>query len=148
VEIAVININRLLDDSERGQKLGQGIKVAVDHWRARLAELEAKIEKARQLLAKISEGSSAIARFNLQRDAQAAELELRHAQEMSHFEIESKREQGRITVLAELEPVIKQVVAEKNLLLVLMVPSREVAYAAASVDLTNELIARYDKIAR
>jgi Skp family chaperone for outer membrane proteins len=114
MEIAVININRLLDESKRGQKLSQEIKAVIDRWRTRIAGLEAKLEKARQHLAETPVGLRADARLNLQRDLQAAELELHHAQEISHFEIESKREHGRTIVLAELEPLINQVVAEKK----------------------------------
>jgi outer membrane protein len=148
MNVGIINLNRLLDESKRGRALGQRLKTTIEKNQAQLTEAESTLEKARQALAKAPPSMPPDPLFKLQRDLRMAELEVRHLQESGRFDIESQREHARNTVLRELDELVRTLAKEKSVSLVLTVPSREVAFAATEIDLTDELLARYDKAAK
>ncbi len=148
MQVAIVNLNRLLDESKRGRALSQRLKAVLDGYNAALLEISNRIEKARQGLAKAPPNLPAESLHKLQRDLRVAELEQRHTDELRRVDIETQREQARNAVLRELDPVLSQLAAERGVSLVLAVPSREVAFAAPQIDLTEELLKRYDAAAR
>jgi outer membrane protein len=144
MSIGIVNLNRLLDESKRGRALSQRLKAVLDGYNSELMEISNRIEKARAGLAKAPPNMPAESLHKMQRDLRVAETEQRHRDEMRRLDVETQREQARAVVLRELDPLLAQLAAERNLTLVLAVPSREVAFAAPSIDLTEELLKRYD----
>lgn len=144
MKIGIVNVARLLDESKRGKAQGLLLKSAIDKWQAQLLELAGKLERARQALGTVTAATPPDVLFKLQHDARLAELDLQRAQEVSRLEIEGQREQARAAILRELDVHMTALAKEKGLSLVHSVPSREIVFAAADVDLTAELLARYD----
>jgi outer membrane protein len=148
MSVGVINLNRILDESKRGRTLSERLRAFAEKSQSDITALEAKLQKARQDLAKAPPQIAPESLFKLQRDVRATELELRQAHERSRFEVEAQREQARSTVLREASPLLSELANERGLTLVLTIPTEQVAFAAPAIDLTAELLGRFDKAFR
>lgn len=142
--VAVIHIGRLLDESKRGKVLSETLRSQADKWQTQIGGLQQKITEGRAKLEKLGDDAPAEARFKLARETRMQELELNHLQQKARVDLESRRDAARTRVLQELQPLLTALAEERKLAMVLAVPSREVAYAAPAIDLTDELLGRYD----
>jgi Skp family chaperone for outer membrane proteins len=144
--VGVINMIKLLDESKRGLALIQQLQGAAEKWQAKARVIEKKPVNVRENLQKTSSTPNVEPEvlFRMQREQQMYELELKQLEERSRADLESSREHFRAQVLMELSKHIEKVAKEKGLKLVLTVPSNEVAYFAPTLDITDELMRRFD----
>jgi outer membrane protein len=142
--VAVVHIGRLLDESKRGKVLTGTLRAAAEKWQKEIAEAERQFNELRAKAEQLPNDTAVDARFKIDRDLKLHEMDLRHLQQKARLDIESRRDQARTRVLQEAEPILTKLAEEHRLSLVLSVPSREVAYAAPAIDLTAELLTRFD----
>ena len=143
--IGVVDVRRLLDDSKHGKILAQGGKSLAEKWQKELNSAAANLS-AMQQHAQSQPAKTPADQQRMQLDLRIAELELRHAQELSRAEVEGYRERARHALLQAVNPVLADLAKEKNLAAVFNIPSNELAYADTRLDITSDLIARADKL--
>jgi outer membrane protein len=142
--IAVVQVGRLLDESRKGKVLSETLRTAADKWQKELDALQTKLREQREKLEGTGAQAGLEARYKIEREMRLTELDLTHLQSKARLDLESRRDQARARVLQELDPLLVALAAEKKFELVLTVPSQLVAFAAKDLDVTDELLRRYD----
>ena len=146
-KIGIIHIQNAIISTKDGQKAAAELQAKFDPKRK---ELEAKQSEIAQLQQQLSKGSNTMAeaqRINLTREIDQKTKALNRATEDA--ELEFQQEQGRI--LNELGSKMLQVIdkyAKDNgysLILDVSSPQTPVLFAANGIDVTQDIIALYDK---
>lgn len=141
--VAVVNVARLLDESKKGKVLAATLRTAAEKWQKELADLEKQFSDGQAKLEQLAAGNSE-ARAKLEREVRLLELDIRHLQAKAQLDIDSRREQAKNKVLADIEPIMKAMAQEYSLDLILSVPSQQVAYSSAAIDITDKLLEKVD----
>lgn len=144
MDIGVVDITRLLDESKRGREASAKLRGIVDKWQAQIQEIDGKLRSAQERLQKAGANATLETVFKNQRDMRIFDIELRSLQERQRLDVEANREHMRNQLLADARPVLEKLAQERGLSLVLTTNRGDVAYAADNVDITTELIAALD----
>lgn len=145
-KIGVIDIDRLLAESEIGKKAQAELKAMRDQ---REAQVKAKLKEAQDLRAKLSDpGRSAANQNELESKLRNEEKNLRRLEEDATRDLQKKRE----ALLAELDrkamPLINQVGKEQKFVLIFRKFQSGLIYADEAVDITPVVIERLDQEAK
>jgi Skp family chaperone for outer membrane proteins len=144
MELAVVNITRLLDQSKRGQGLSDELRAVAEGWQAKITEVEVKLKKAQERLNHQGPSASVEQLFSLQREVRMAELEASGLQQRQRADVEAHRDFFRTQVMNEVRPLLSIIAKEKKLDLVLAMTDDAPAFVAPSIDVTALVIERLD----
>lgn len=145
-KIGIIDIDRLLAESEFGKKAQVELKAMRDQ---REAQVKAKAKEAQDLRAKLSDpGRSAASQDELETKLRNEERNLRRLEEDAGRELAKKREE----LLADLDrkamPLINQVGKEQKFSLIFRKFQSGLIYADETVDITALVIERLNQEAK
>lgn len=143
-KIAIIDVQAITFQSKAGQKSIEELKVLEQ---SALKKLEAKRAEVKKLAdsinnQKASLSPSALQDKNLELNKQSVELERLEKDLQTEFQTaQAKKWDG---ILKEVEPVINDYAKEKGYDLVFIVQPGILAYANPAVDITKDIISRFD----
>ena len=144
MNIAVINITRILDESKRGRSLSERLKSKIEQWQAEITKVNESLTKIRSNFEKSPTTAPVDAVFKLRKDARLQEMELNNLQEKMRFEIESTREHFQMIMIEQIKPIVKKICVQKEIDATFTHPSPTLIYHNAKQDITKEVITKLD----
>ena len=141
-----LNYQQLFVESLRGQELAEQVQALeqekVVEINAMNAELQATQEKLEQGASVMSETAAA----QLQRDIGRLQIDIQRATEDAQVEVQTLTEELQIDFQDSLIPIIGEIAAEKQLHLVFSVTDSGVVFALPGLNITADVIARFDAV--
>ena len=145
-KVAFINIPRIAAESVEG-KTSTGRVTALRE--KKLAELAAKNKQVETAQTKLSSGAllSEEARAATQKEIDKLTVEIQRMQQDAEAEMQDLQQQLQLDFQRKLSPIIQQVSTEKGLHILLSQTDAGMVWAEPGLDLTNEIIKRFDATA-
>jgi outer membrane protein len=143
-KVAFINVPRIASESVEG-KASTGRVTALRE--KKLAELGAKNKQVETAQAKLSSGAllSDEARAVTQKEIDKLNVEIQRMQQDAEAEMQDLQQQLQLDFQRKLGPIIQQIALEKGLHMLLSTEAGLV-WAEPSLDLTAEIIKRFDAV--
>ena len=140
-KVAFVNIPRIAAESGEGKSSTSRVNAFRDK---KLAELNAKNKQVETAQQKLSSGGllSDEARAATQKEIDKLQVEIQRMQQDAEAELQDLQQQLQLDFQRKLTPVIQQIAAEKGLHVIL--PDNGLVWADLSLDLTGEIIKRFD----
>ncbi len=141
-KIAVVDMQRILNETAAGKKARKDLETASAAKQKKLDKLQKKLESDQAAIAQIKDQ---------QAQAQAAEKFQRDYYELQSMymtlqqELAEQEARTLEKMYANCQSLAKQLAKDFSLDLVLIRDQSTVLYAAGGIDLTDEVIKRYDK---
>lgn len=141
--VAVINSERVLLESKRGQAIVNSLHAQLQEKRALIHTLQSEIEEIEQ---KLSSGSlSPASRNHLQSELQQRRFTMKQQHEELERETSQEKERRLRQFAREVDPLIKEVAKRQGFELVLdAAMGRSVIFVDGSIDITGKVIELYD----
>jgi outer membrane protein len=144
-KIAFINIQAIASQSTEGRASSAKVKALQDK---KLAELNAKNKQLETAQGKVNQTVlSDDARASAQKDVDRLNVEIQRFQQDADAELQELQQQLQLEFQKKLIPIVQQLVAEKGLQILLSQADAGIIWADAGVDLTAEVIKRFDAVA-
>jgi outer membrane protein len=141
-KVAFINIQAIASQSTEGKASSAKVKALQDK---KLSELNAKNKQLEAAQAKVNQTVlSDEARAAAQKDVDRLNVEIQRFQQDADAELQELQQQLQMEFQKKLIPVVQQIVTEKGLQLLLSQADAGIIWADAGVDLTAEVIKRFD----
>ncbi len=141
-KIAFINIQAIASQSSEGKASSAKVKALQDK---KLAELNAKNKQLETAQGKVNQTVlSEDARAAAQKDVDRLNVEIQRFQQDADAELQELQQQLQLDFQKKLIPVVQQIVAEKGLQILLSQADAGIIWADSGVDLTAEVIKRFD----
>lgn len=141
--VGVINSERVLLESKRGQAMVKSLQAQLQEKRAVIHAQQAGIEEIEQ---KLSSGSLPPAsRNHLQSELQQRRFTIKQHHDELEREISQEKEKRLRQFAREVDPLIKEVARRKGIELVLdAAMGRSVIFVDESIDITDSVMQLYD----
>jgi len=145
-KIAFVNIPRVAAESAEGRGSTSRVNALRDK---KLAELNAKNKQVETAQQKLSSGGllSEEARAATQKEIDRLQVEIQRLQQDAEAEMQDLQQQLQLDFQRKLSPIIQQVATEKGLHILLSQTDAGMVWAEPGLDLTNEIIKRFDATA-
>lgn len=141
-KVAFINIQAIASQSSEGKTSSAKVKALQDK---KLSELNAKNKQLESAQAKVNQTVlSEEARAAAQKDVERLNVEIQRFQQDADAELQELQQQLQMDFQKKLIPVVQQLVTEKGLQILLSQADAGIIWADAGVDLTAEVIKRFD----
>jgi outer membrane protein len=147
-KVAFVNINIIAQQSAEGKAATGKIQ---DYVKKKNAEIQEKQKTIQTLQGKLSQGASVMsdqARNALEKDITKQNRELQIAQEDAQQEQQQLTQELQNEFQQKLFPVIDAIATEKGLHMVFSIADAGIVWPHAGLDLTTEVIKRFDAIAK
>lgn len=146
-KIAIIDIQQSIARTQEGQKLIEDLQKKYQPTKDKLDKTGQEIETLRAQLNKGMNTMSDDARRKLAREIQQKERDLKREAEDAQAEFGREQQETMNTVAGKLMTVIDKFAKEKGFAIVLDIssPQSPVLYAVNEVNITNDVIERYDQ---
>ena len=141
-KIAVVDMQRILNETAAGQKARKDLETASLAKQKKLDKLQKKLEEDQKALASIKEEE---ALYQAQEKLQREFYELQSMYMTLQQELAEQEARTLEKMYANCQALAKDLAKDFSLDLVLIRDQSTVLYAAAGIDLTDEVIKRYDK---
>lgn len=143
-KIAIIDLQAIVVQSKAGVKVTNELRTLEENATKKFQAKEAEVKKLAENINKqrASLSQTALQEKNLELNRQSVELE--RLQKDLSTELQTKQAMKLDELLKELEPVISDYSKEKELDLVLIKQPGIMAYANPTIDITKEVISRFD----
>lgn len=142
--IGWVNIDRIADESKDGQAMAKRVD---DLQQKLLAQLNEKNKALQENQEKLKSGGNLMsedARAKLAKEIERQQIEIQRAQQDASAEVEELRQQVQMEFQRKIVPIIQQVSEEKGLHFLFAVEAGGIVWARPDLDLTSEIIQRYD----
>ena len=143
-KIAYVDIQMIASNSAEGK----AASAKIQEWeKKKTAELAEKNKQAQALQTKLQQGGNVLsesARAQSEKDLQKLQRELTALQEDAQQERQEMTQQLQGEFQEKLNPIIEQVATEKNLQVVFSVRDSGIVWAYSGIDLSAEIIKRFD----
>jgi outer membrane protein len=144
-KVAFINIQAIASQSSEGKASSAKVKGLQDK---KLSELNAKNKQLEAAQAKVNQTVlSDEARAAAQKDVDRLNVEIQRFQQDADAELQELQQQLQMEFQKKLIPIVQQLVTEKGLQILLSQADAGIIWADAGVDLTAEVIKRFDAAA-
>jgi outer membrane protein len=145
-KIAYMNIPRIAAESAEGKTSTAKVTTLREK---KLADLGAKNKALEAAQQKLNSGGllSEDARATTQKDVEKLQVEIQRMQQDAESELQELQQQLQMDFQRKLSPVIQQVAAEKGLHILLSQTDAGMVWAETGLDLTSEIIKRFDAAA-
>lgn len=141
--VAVINSERVLLESKRGQAMVQALNAQMHEKRAAISAQQLEIEEIEQRLS--SSTLPPASRNHLQSELQQRRFTMKQQHEELERETSEQKEKHLRQFALEVDPLIKQVAKRQGFELVLdAAMGRSVIFVDGSIDITGKVIELYD----
>jgi outer membrane protein len=144
-KVAFINIQAIASQSSEGRTSSARVKALQDK---KLAEITAKNKQLESAQGKVNQTVlSDEVRAAAQKEVDRLNVEIQRMQQDADAELQELQQQLQMEFQRKLIPVVQQLVAEKGLHILLSQADAGIIWADAGVDLTAEVIRRFDAAA-
>jgi outer membrane protein len=142
-KIAYINIPRIAAESAEGKASTAKINALREK---KLAELNVKNKQLETAQQKLNSGGllSEEARAATQKDVERLQVEVQRLQQDAEAEMQELQQQLQLDFQRKLSPMIQQIATEKQLYILLSQTDAGMVWADSGLDLTVEIIKRFD----
>jgi len=145
VKVAVIDVERILTESSRGKAALDEIETLRKQKQSEGENLQKEIVDLRQ---RLNEGRLSLSEdkiTELQKQLEDKTISLKRFQDDANRELGKKRDQVLKAIEDSVFPVINQIGKEQGYTLIFNKFSSGLVYADEAVDITDEVIARYNQ---
>jgi outer membrane protein len=145
MELATVDITRILDESKRGQSFMKKIREMTERYDKEGMEIAQKLQDIRDKMAKVSESTPRAFVVKMQRDAQFFEAQLNQLRQRAQGDVSVSVEHYRNIVLDEIQSFIASYAKDAKIDLVLPVGMGQALYVSPKTDITQAVLLAYDK---
>lgn len=142
---AVIDVQRILAQSVEGKKEMARLKKIEDEKAQTLAAIEADVNKLRQKLSDLGFSIADDERTKLQREIEDKVISGERFRKDSLRDIKTKYEEVLSAFEKRIGPIVEQLGTDRGILLILHRDNPIIAWADPVLDITPEVIDRFDK---
>jgi len=146
LKIGIINSNRVINESIEGKKFLNFIRKTQQEKQAEIEAMEKKLLDDKQQFQRQMNSLSDEARIRKQTELNRRETDLKRFTEDADVEMRAILNEKNIEIQKKIFPVIRQLATEKGYSLILEA-NAAMLYIDSSVDITDEVIARFDQAA-
>jgi outer membrane protein len=142
-KLAFMNIPRIAAESVEGKASTTKVNALREK---KLADLNGKNKQLESAQQKLNSGSllSEEARAAAQKESEKLQVEIQRLQQDAEAEMQELQQQLQLDFQRKLSPIIQQVAVEKGLHILLSQTDAGMVWAEPGLDLTNEIIKRFD----
>ncbi|MGD9762992.1 MAG: OmpH family outer membrane protein [Candidatus Binatia bacterium] len=144
LKIGYVDLQRALNESDAGKAAKERFKVQVDRLQTDLKKKKDAIDGMKAQLEKKAAVMREDEARNLEKDYQKKLRDFERAYKDSQGELQQRDNELTVELLKELQVVIEDYGKENGYSMILEQSSSSVLYGAASLDLTEQIIARYN----
>ena len=144
---AFVNIQRVAAESGQGKTLSSRVQALNNQKLTQLNEKNKALQTSQQ---KLDSGASVlndVARAQLEKDIDRQQTEIQRFTDDAQKEVQDLQTELQSEFQQKLGPVIQQVAQEKKLEILFSALDAEIIWADAGLDLTSEVIRRFDAAA-
>ena len=143
-KIAYVDLQVIAQNSVEGKAASAKLS---EYQKKKTGEIAEKNKQAQAIQTKLQQGGSVLseqARSQAEKDLQRLQRELQGMQEDAQQELQEMTGQLQAQFQERLNPVIAQIATEKNLLIVFSVRDSGIIWGDSGIDLSAEVIKRFD----
>ena len=144
LKVALVDVQRALNESQAGKAAKDKFKVEFDKMQNSLKGEKDRLDKMKDDLEKKSVVLKESERKNLADDFEAKRRDLRRKLEDSDAELRKKDQELTGDILKDLADVIQKIGEREGYTLILESSSSPVLYGSKTIDITDEVIRTYD----
>jgi outer membrane protein len=144
LKIGYVDLQRALNESDAGKAAKERFKVQVDRLQVDLKKKKDALDSMKEQLEKKASVMKPEEARNLESDYQKKLRDFERAYKDSQGELQQKDSELTVELLKELQVVIEEFGKEQGYSIILEQSSSSVLYGAADLDLTDQIIARYN----
>lgn len=144
LKLGYVDLQRALNESEAGKAAKERFKVQVDRLQVDLKKKKDALDGMKEQLEKKASVMKAEEARNLESDYQKKLRDFERAYKDSQGELQQKDNELTVELLKELQVVIEEFGKEQGYSIILEQSSSSVLYGSADLDLTDQIIARYN----
>ena len=145
-KLAIFNVLRGIVDCAQGKQANEEFQKKYDAKRDELSKKQKELQELQQQLSTQGNTMTVEARAALGRNIDAKTTELQRSQEDAEKEFTNLRNEIFNRIGSKMSPIVQQYAKEKNFTLVLDSSNQagQLFYADPAVDITDDIIKRYD----
>jgi outer membrane protein len=144
LKIGYVDLQRALNESEAGRQAKEKFKVQVDRLQGDLKKKKDSLDAMKEQLEKKASVMKDEEARNLEKDYQRKLRDFERAYKDSQGELQQKDNELTVELLKQLQGVIEQFGKENGYSIILEQSSSSVLYGSPELDLTEQIIARYN----
>ena len=145
---AFINIQRIAAESAEGKALAGRVQTLNQQKVNELNDKNKQLQAAQQKLESGASVLSPVAVAQLQKDVERLQVEIQRFTEDAQQEVTALQTQLQEEFQMKLSPVVQQIATEKGLHLLFSAADAGIVWADLSLDITGEVIQRFDAAAK
>ena len=145
IKLGYVDLQRALNESESGKRAKDRFKKEVDRLQVSLQKQKSELEGLKEQLDKKSLVMKEDERRNLEKDYQKRLRDFERSYKDSQGELQQQDNELTAELLRELQKVIEEYGKARSYTMILERSSSSVLYGAENVDLTEDIIAEYNK---
>ena len=143
-KLAFIDVQRIIAESKEGQTASNKVKALNDRKVTELNDRNKSLQSDQQKLASGAGVLSDAAREDLQRKIERQNTDIERATQDAQKELQDLQQSLQLEFQRKLNPVLAEVAQEKGLYLVFSAGDAGLAWAHAGLDLTADVIKKFD----
>lgn len=144
LRVGYVDLQRALNESEAGKRAKEKFKVQVDKLQNELKKQKDQLDGLKAQLEKKASVMKEEEARNLQRDYERKLRDFERSYKDSQGELQQRDSELTVELLKDLQGVIEEFGREGGYSLILEQSSSSVLYGAPDLDLTDQVIARYN----
>ena len=144
MKLGYVDLQRALNESDAGKSAKERFKVQVDRLQVDLKKKKDALDSMKEQLEKKASVMKPEEARNLESDYQKKLRDFERAYKDSQGELQQKDNELTVELLKELQVVIEEFGKEQSYSIILEQSSSSVLYGSPDLDLTEQIIARYN----
>ncbi|MFN8642162.1 MAG: OmpH family outer membrane protein [Candidatus Binatia bacterium] len=144
IKLGYVDLQRALNESDAGKAAKERFKVQVDKLQVDLKKKKDALDSMKEQLEKKASVMKPEEARNLEGDYQKKLRDFERAYKDSQGELQQKDNELTVELLKELQVVIEEFGKEQGYSMILEQSSSSVLYGSADLDLTEQIIGRYN----
>ena len=140
MNIAFVNMAKVLDQSKPGKALGAKLRTVAERWHKQVTDIEKKLAQTQQRAQKSAGVATLDSLFNIQREQRLFEIELSSLRDRSRVDLEMHREFFRRQLFEQCQKVCDAVAKERQLDAIVAIDETSAPYLGAKADLTEVIL--------
>lgn len=143
-KIAFVVLQRVVAESAEGKQASARVQGLQQKKVGELNERQKTAQSLQEKLDKSGAVMSEVARADLQKQVERAQVDLQRATQDAQQEVQELQQQLQEEFQRRIAPIIEQVGKEKGLHYIFNGPDSGLVWADASLDITSEVVKRFD----
>lgn len=144
LKVAYVDLQRALNESEAGKSAKERFKQQVDRLQVDLKKKKDQLDSLKEQLEKKSSVMKEEEARNMQKDYEKRLRDFERSYKDSQAELQQKDNELTVELLKELQGVIEEFGKEGSYSIILEQSSSSVLYGSPELDVTEQVIARYN----